>query len=136
MTRKEAIAARYRTLVTRDWPALESEGVTTTFSLYRRVATSTKSDLGMKPLQWDPVTDAQDLPCVVLGNDGGDVRWNLDPQGNRISEKIVLHVAYNDVREGDELLLQLDSKRYLVTASIPQGPIFKILLDSGRSQSG
>ena len=133
-TRAQAIKARYQSLTNTVWPAYESEDLTSTFSLYRRAATGAKSDLGMKPLDWDPVTGAQDFPCVVLGVDLNDVRWELDRQGQRTDERIALHTAYEDIREGDQLILALDGQQYFVEHSIFEGGLRKCQINRGKNQ--
>jgi len=134
-TRAEAIKARFQSLTNTIWPAYESKDLTTTFSLYRRAATSAKSDLGSKTLTWEPVADAQDFPCVILGLALNDVRWELDRQGQRVDERIVLHTAYEDIREGDQLILALDDRAYFVENSLFEGGLRVCQINRGKVQA-
>lgn len=133
-TRAQAIKARYQSLTNTVWPELASEDLTSTFKLYRRAATSVKSDLGMKTLEWQPVADAQDFPCVVLGLVLNDIRWENDRQGQRIDERIIMHTAYEDIREGDQLILALDDQQYFVENSNYAGGLRRCQINRGKVQ--
>ena len=133
-TRGDLIGTRFRNIVDVVYPAMEGERTFTTFTLRRVTATGTKDDLGETPTDFEPVVTA--YTCVVYGLFQEDMRWLVTTPGQLQEERLIIWTSYADVREGDEVLIAMDGKTYLVESSQDCGTVYKCLLNSGKGRSG
>lgn len=133
-TRAARQCYRWQMSIERDWPAYGTGGTSTTFTLKRIVNSGARDDLGIPPRGWNTILT--DRPCIYQLLPGNDARWKVQEEGQVQSERLVMHTAYEDIREGDEVVLAADGKTYLVEASEPVGCSRRCVLTSGRGRSG
>jgi hypothetical protein len=117
-----------------------AESVTTTFTLYRRTLNDPlappRDDIGLerRPILQDFAPILVDEPCVFAGVNPKQDRWNVAPEGQQQTELVTLYTGFQDIREGDNLVLAADGKSYLVEASTYVGPLRRCFLNSSKAQ--
>lgn len=124
----------YADLVAVEWANVGPDRTATTFDLWRRQG-STTNDLGVPQDPWTKILIGQ--PCTIVGfkrsKEGG---FEIQAQGQiqYIIEEV--HCIVQDVRAGDNVFINLDSRFYNVERSSLMGTVTKLVLDHGAAQAG
>lgn len=143
MTRAEFLLWRWKHLVEEVLPSGCGAGdlASTRFSLYRRGVVGSgvpprANDLGIptRPDKQEFLPVVTDVPGLIVGTGKKTDRWHVYPEGQDQEEQMILTTAYRDVREGDNVVLDLDGKSYLVQASTPLGPLVQCFLTTAKAQ--
>lgn len=95
-----------------------------------------RDDLGLetRPTKQDFAVVVSNEPCVFAGVNPKSDRWQVHPEGQYQVEMVTLYTAFQDIREGDNLVLAYDGKAYLVEASTYVGPMRRCFLNSAKAQ--
>jgi hypothetical protein len=103
-----------------------------TFTVYRRTRTGPRADTGLLPNAFKIV--ASDQKGVFYGSHPEASRWKVLDEGQYRIERADLWTDYA-LLEGDNVLVSLDSKMYLVEASTYEGSIFRCSINSAKAQA-
>jgi hypothetical protein len=115
-------AEAWNELVAIFYPQTMVTGATTTFTLYRKDGTGTTTALGTEKPVWRVVVAA--VPCTYVGTrEQEDDHFYIHRQGKAIEEYAEMVTAYDDVKEGDNVVIALDNRTYHVEVSTPMGAI-------------
>lgn len=126
-------AENWDQLVDRWYPQNMVTGVTTTFTLYRRDVSSATSDLGVPANPWRTI--ASDLNATIMGmKDETDVHFEVTRQGNKVEDFLELVTSYDDIREGDNVILAFNSRAYHVEASSHHGALQWCAINPAKAQ--
>lgn len=131
-TRSQLAGRRFRDIITKCWPSRGPEGTAVTFTVYRRTRTGSRTDTGLVPTGFAIVATDQNGVFYGMHPEGG--RWRVLDEGQYQIERADLWSAY-PLLEGDNVLVSLDSKMYLIEASTYVGSIYRCDLNSAKAQA-
>lgn len=128
-TRKELIRLRFQKIVDRDWQTLGAGGTQTQFTVYRRLKSGGRDDLGNPVNVYTKIVSY--YPCVFYGLSRTDIRFDVNASGMQLNEREELYTSFN-VEEGDQLWVHSEGRSFLVESSTQSGPLYKCQINAGK----